>query len=98
MLTKMFLFESRFINADNGGPFETLQSATFGGPLGITDSRLLIRSVVRMLTKMSLFESRLLMLTMVVLLRRCNPQRLAVRVVILKSQKVAIRNVWRWGL
>ena len=32
MLTKMFLFESRFINADNGGPFETLQSATFGGP------------------------------------------------------------------
>ena len=56
MLTKMFLFESCFINADNGGPFETLQSATFGGPLG----------------------SRLLMLTMVVLLRRCNPQRLAV--------------------
>ena len=46
MLTKMFLFESCFINADNGGPFETLQSATFG-PLGITDSRLLIRSVVR---------------------------------------------------
>ena len=36
MLTKMFLFESCFINADNGGPFETLQSATFGGgPLGI---------------------------------------------------------------
>ena len=34
--------------------------------------------LTRMLTKMSLFESRLLMLTMVVLLRRCNPQRLAV--------------------